>query len=349
MELIPSNSAIFSPRGFLPRVREAGREVEVAAGSVWGTDDVARLRHAERVRVTAPVSERTGQPGQRLEEDELTLRTVLWLVLAGVPVSSAGLPATVLARLDPHLRTLLDRVRSGPLDDPEVRELLSLELRRCARTLVTPPARAATPPIAVLLDEDSLLTQTLVDELDAQTWPLVVRLPTSAEAGPAEVVARAAQEGAVFCTRMRSGVRYAPHHLADLIAALQHSGARVAHSPLRFQPWRDGSWLEDDALSVEGDAATGISGGSVWYAADGPVAPEEAGYAIHGCNAVPSAFVGGPRPVALRHHERTPRVLAWLDATGQHRATRPELGRRESYFDAWLSRPALTCSAASDS
>ena len=124
MELIPTNTAIFSTRGFRPRVPDPRAVVEVAAGTVWGRDDVARLRPAGLVRVTPPAPRADwaahatnggSAPGRALGADDLTLRTVLWLALAGVPVTGAGLPSSVRDRLDPEPAR---RLRCLLLDDP---------------------------------------------------------------------------------------------------------------------------------------------------------------------------------------------------------------------------------------
>lgn len=342
MEPIPSNTSIFSPRGFLPYVRDADVVAEVVGGSVWGTDDVAQLRTAGLVRVRPPEDgERTVLSGPRvrpeslartpgaerperrpttvgrlLGDDDLALRTLLWLALAGVPVTGTGLPDTVRDRLDPDLLALLDRVVPDTVTDPGRRELLSLALRRRARELAGHPPADLQPGIAVLLPEGEL-PATLAADLECQTWTGVVPCPAAAEDEP-EALARAREEGTVYCTRMGPGARYGPHHLADLVEALRHSGARVAHSPLRFRPWRDGGWLEDDRVGVEGPAARGLEDGSLWYAADGPappVAPRD-GYAVHGVGAVPAPGtteeVDDERAVALRWHPGLPTVLDWL-------------------------------------
>lgn len=321
MDHIPSNTAIFSPQGFLPIVRAPGTVVEVPAGAVWGKNDVVRLRTAGLVRVGPPapdgdpadVSPPTGsvlvRPGSGLGPDDLALRTVFWLALAGVPVSGAGLSARVRARLEPGLLELLDRVDPVSMTDPGARELLSLQLRRRARTLAW--RRREQPVVAVLLPGGALPAQ-LEEDLASQTWPAALRCPLPEVQGAAHVLAQARQQGALYCARMTADVRYGPHHLADLAAALRHSGARVARSPLRFRSWRLGSWLEDESLGIEGAAGAGLPGGSLWYAADGPNEPVGLGYAVHGANAVPAGQVTGSRPTALRLHHRRPVVLDWL-------------------------------------
>lgn len=333
---IPSNTTIFSPRGFLPHVKDPRAVVDVAGGSVWGADDVARLRTAGLVRVRPAEDEgqvvdggqiiHGGQTaeghgvvvangaraaGSALDADDLVLRTLLWLALAGVPVTGDGLATSVRERLDPGLLDLLDRVEPATVADPGGRELLSLALRRRARELAGHPPAEEQPAVAVLL-ADGELPATLAADLEAQTWGAVVRCPTPRE-DAAEVLGGARARGALYCTRMSADLRYGPHHLADLVEALRHSGARVAHSPLRFRPWHAGTWLEDDA-GVEGPASGGLPDASLWYAVDGPRVPDAQGdgYAVHGGGAVPVSEVTGGPAVALRLHRDTPVVLDWL-------------------------------------
>lgn len=330
MEAIPTNTAIFSGRGFLPYVRSPGTVLDVAAGSVWGTDDVARLRQASFVRVLppaqvqdAPQQQSPGRSGSRgtastptygaaLSVDDLMLRTVLWLALAGVPVSTEGVASSVRDRLDPDLLDLLDRVDPAAVADPGERELLSLTLRRRAQTLLGQHFSHLPGTVVVLLPEGEL-PAALAADLAAQSWPSVVRCQAAGE-DAVQAVAAAGHEGALYCTRMGAGLRYGPHHLKDLVAALRHSGARVAHSPLRFRPWRGGTWLEDAAAAVEGPAAGGMTDGSLWYAADGSSVPpsRDDGYAVHGAGAVRVSDVAGGPPAPLRLHPGTPAVLQWL-------------------------------------
>lgn len=375
MEPIPSNTNIFSPRGFVPHVRDPAVVADVVGGSVWGADDVARLRTAGLVRVGLPQDgERTVLSGPRvspetlakekpggerperrpttvgrlLGDDDLVLRTVLWLALAGVPVTGAGLPGAVRDRLDPDLLALVDRVAPDTVADPGSRELLSLALRRRARELTGHPPADLQPGIAVLLPEEEL-PATLAADLERQTWTRVVPIPAAPE-DEAQVLAGAREEGAVYCTRMAPSVRYGPHHLADLVAALRHSGARAAHSPLRFRPWREGSWLEDEAAAVEGAAAGGLEHGSLWYAVDGPEAPvvPDDGYAVHGVGAVPAPGtteeVDDDRAVALRLHPGLPPVLDWLDHE-EGTSTTHTRSAPESYF----ARPGAPSRARSSS
>lgn len=342
MEPIPTNTAIFSGRGFRPYVRDPGAVMDVAAGSVWGADEVDRLRQASWVRVLPPAEARDApqQPpserpvnreaaserpyGGALAPEDLVLRTVLWLALAGVPVSTEGVAPAVRHRLDPDLLALLDRVDPAAVADPGERELLSLALRRRARLLLGHHFDHLPRTVVVLLP-DGELPAALAADLAAQTWTEVVRCQTSGE-DAAQAVASAYHEGALYCTRMGAGLRYGPHHLADLIEALRYSGARVAHSPLRFRPWRGGAWLEDAA--VEGSAAGGMTDGSLWYAVDGPAAPASAeGYAVHGAGAVPVSDVDGGPPTPLRLHPGTPTVLNWVGPVAGDGELRPP-----SYF-----------------
>lgn len=300
---------------------------EVTAGTIWGADDVARLRSVGMVRVQPPVSAGTQGPGDDpevsspahplpgsvLDADELTLRTVFWLALAGVPVTGEGLPASVRERLDPSLLDLLDHVHTDAVADQGERELLSLALRRRARAVTAIGARPECRPVVVLLPTEDEQPPTLLEDLARQSWPSVVRCAASDVEQAHELVAEARRQGALYCTRLRTDVRYGPHHLADLVDALRHSGAAVAYSPLRFRPWREGHWLESDPLAVECSALGGLDGGSLWYAEEGALGPADArGYAVHGANAVPAGSSAESHPVALRIHRRAPLVLDWL-------------------------------------
>lgn len=342
MELIPTNTGIFSPRGFRPRVADPRSTVEVAAGTVWGRDDVARLRQAGLVRVTPRAGSGREDPGGGLGPDDLAVRTVLWLALAGVPVTGVTLAPAVRTRLDDALLALLDRVTPDSVSDPGSREQLSLGLRRRAREMVVLRPHRTRRPVLVLLPEGADDAPTLLADLATQTWPAVLHHLAAGEAAAGDVFARAREVDAPWCTRVRADVRYGPHHLADLVDALGHSGAAAAHSPLRFRPWRHGTWLEDDRLGVEGPAAGGLEGGSLWYADDGPLSPVRAqGYAVHGANAVPAVPVVGSEAVALRLCEQRPTVLDWL-APAPTRDPLPGSGQRgavpPSYFAGTPSR-----------
>lgn len=336
MEAIPTNSAIFSGRGFLPRPRCTG-PVDVVAGSVRGRDDLDRLRHAALVRVVAPPPERaTLQDSDRfgvvLDEDSLMVRTVLWLALAGVPVTGHNLSASVRSRLDPDLLTVLDSVDTRAVSDPGERELISLALRRRARLLTAHPLASTRPAIAVLLPPGDL-SPLLAGDLDRQTWESVIRCPApdgDSETATATVAAARAR-GAVYTARMDPAVRYGPFHLADLVDALRHSGARVAHTPLRFNLWHPGAWLEDESAVGEGRASALLPHASLWYAEDGATPPSGSpdAYVAHGTNAVPRSHVPTPEVVALRLHPERPRVLGWL--SGPDTPTPPAADQRTAW------------------
>ncbi|OLT17782.1 hypothetical protein BJF80_00115 [Serinicoccus sp. CUA-874] len=325
MEPIPVNQAIFSPRGFRPHLRDTRLVAQVEAGTVWGADDLARLRPSGMVRVRPPGTEpdpgaagttqdaaRTGH-GAGLSPEELTVRTVFWLTLAGVPVAGEGLPDAVRDDLDPILVGLLDRVHPEGVTDLGERELLSLALRRRARALTTRGSTDVSPAVLVLLPDEDDLPATLLEDLARQSWPSVVSCHVSDPGRADELAIEARGRGTLYCTRLSTDLRYGPHHLADLVDALRHSGAAVAHSPMRFRPWRHGTWLEDDQLTVECTATEGLEGGSLWYAEDGASAPTNTeGYAVHGCNATPAAPTAGSRAVALRIHRATPAALDWV-------------------------------------
>jgi len=331
------NSSVLTPRGFRPEVHGPRAGVVVEPRRLWGADDVAALRDAPLVRVAPSV--RGGGDDTPGATDDLVLKAVLALALAGVPVTGHGLPPAVRERLDPALLTALDAVTPETVRDPGERELRSLALRRRAWQVAgyRPGAGAHgadAPVLLVLLPPGELpsgeLPDTLRQDLDVQVTPgLTVRHRQVPEGEEAERAVR--EEGAVYVTRMTPQLRYGPHHLADLVHALGHSGARVALSPRRFLPWHESAWLEDGGGPSEGPAEEGLPGGSVWYAVDGATEPAPAGegYAVHGAGAVPVRHgarqvgpVGPADPGAvtvepplglapLRLHAGTPRVLDW--------------------------------------
>lgn len=336
--LSPGN---LSPRGFHPRVPNPHRVGMVEAGTVWGPSDVDPLRDAAFVRLGAPTptvaallpphadllpsSGRPG-PGGNLTDSQLFAGTALGLALAAVPVAGDSLSPGARAMLDPELVRLMDEVTPAGAADAQRRERLALALRRRAWALAGYPR--TQEPIAVLLPPDP--PAQLLADLDAQTWTQQIRLdPGSAES---TAVAAALDQGAVFCCRPQPGLRYAPEHLADLVHALRHSGAPVAHSPARFWPWLETSWLEDDDV-VERTAAGGLPGGSLWYAADGPQPASSEGYAVHGLNAVPlrNRTQGQAPAAAWRLHPRSPQLLAWATEPADVRAV-PTYATPPSYL-----------------
>ncbi|WP_109472452.1 hypothetical protein [Ornithinimicrobium cavernae] len=323
MEFLVLNSSILSPRGFRPRVSGPREGQQVAPRRLWGTDDVAALREAPFVRVTPD-----GEPGER--QVRPVLETVVALALAGVPVTGDGLPGPVRERLDPTLLEVMDRIGPDSVSDAGERELASLALRRRAWQVAgyRPPPTPVPPTVLVLLPDGDLPAYLLQDLAAQETTGLTVRRRAVSAEDEEEVLREERATGAVYVTRMDPGLRYGPHHLADLVHALAHSGARVALSPPRFLPWRHGAWLEDGSGATEAPAGSGLPGGSLWYAVDGatePVAGEQ-GYAVHGANAVPAGepdetAVTGPAP--LRLHRSLPRVLAWLGADDSFPAAAP--------------------------
>lgn len=324
MEFLALNSTILSPRGFQVRVRGPREGLSVAPHRLWGRDEVAALRQAPFVRVA---------PGP----DDDVLATTVALALAGVPVSAQGVPATVRARLDPQLRQTMEQIDPQSAADPAARELASLELRRRAWQVAGYRPATAEPEVLVLLPAGEL-PASLINDLAAQQTP-GVRVRQHQGDDLEELGALLRQERPCYLTRMEPGLRYGPHHLADLIHALAHSGAAVALSPRRFTPWRAGAWLESQAGPTEAPAAHGLAGGSLWYADAGPDEPaaDGQGYAVHGANAVPVAAAtedaaepatsepgssdpGTSQPTTpdqeqlapLQLHRRLPRVLSWL-------------------------------------
>lgn len=341
MESLALNSTVLSPRGFRPTVTGAPAAVGVAPRRLWGATDIAALRDAALVGVDVeadsdevdPARDDVGSdPGPT---DRLVLTATVALALAGVPVTGDGLPEGVRGRLDAELLATMDAIHPDSVRDPGDRELLSLALRRRAWQVAGYRPRTEQPPTVLVLLPDCEVPQTLRRDLEAQVHPgLQVRQVQVAEGPEAEAAVREGQ--ATYVTRMVPGLRYGPHHLADLVHALGHSGARVALSPRRFLPWRGGAWLEDWRGPSESPAEEGLPGGSLWYAVDGATEPVPAGegYAVHGTGAVEVlSFEAGTAKVEaeagsletgsvedtaeragltpLRLHRSLPRVLAW--------------------------------------
>lgn len=321
------NPHLTSPQGFSPEARSS-EPVPVPAGSVWGRETVERLRPAAWVVVTAPGSstqvapdswgaparsttpsaadatdptDSLVEPGRAIRDEGLWALTVHTLALAGVPTSTADLPTAVRALLDPDLLRIGDVLDTAIASDRGLREQLSLDLRRAAWR--SGPGRwfHPTPPVVVVqLPEDP--TDQLLADLSAQEG-VVARTasPEAPDAGEAQYVAT-----------MQSSLRYSPHHLADLVHGLLHSRSTLAHSPDRFRPQGDGSWLEQESVSDRG-ASGGLSGGSLWRHTHGLNVPQGPGYAVHGSNAVPAAPALEDRRGVLRWHPTRPSQLSWLD------------------------------------
>lgn len=328
MHLFAPDPSLLSPRGFLPRVPDPHRVLTVPAGAVWGTGGLEALREAALVRVGEPEPPRPADDTPGTEEDtpevvlgralapaDLALQTVLSLSLAGVLVEGAHLLEPVRRRLDPGLMDLLDRATPSTAQDAAAREELSLLLRRRAWAVAGYPRGEAA--VLVLLPEDC--PPQLRQDLDRQTWPTRVEVPAGTGRDAHEAFARAREDGAVYCCRLVPGLRYGPHHLADLVHGLRHSGAAAARSPVRYWPWGEGQWLEDDTAALEQEAVHTLAGGSLWYAADGPEEPGSGGYAVSGVNAVPDPDAGGdaghaPPAAPWRLLTDVPPLLGWLGA-----------------------------------
>lgn len=357
MESLVLNTSILTPRGFRPRINGPREGVPTAPLRLWGANDIAALREAPFVRVTDGAHGATGA-GQGLEGvvrdvDRHVLTTVMALALAGVPVTGHGLPMPVRARLDPALLEIIDGIGPDTAADPAERELLSLALRRRAWQVAGYRPPAAQPPAVLALLPDELPLSLLAD-LEAQVAPgVTVRVRHRGDGEDVEQIVREERErGAVYVTRPSPHLRYGPHHLADLVHALEHSGARVAFSPRRFLRW-EGAWLEDGSGSIESAADGGLPGGSLWYAVDGATEPVAggAGYAVHGTGAVPVGARAAEDAglVPLRMHDGLPRVLSWLDAGDQVPEPSPtgvgSSGAGASYFARPSGRPDLARSS----
>lgn len=361
------NTTIVSPRGFLTHLPTGGSSAQVAAGSIWGRDDLVGLRQYASV-IVEPVALASAQadreadlpqeehqvasgepddPGAGLDPDERHALTVVMLLVAGVPVATRGLPDQVRALIDDDLLTLADTVTIEQVGDSGRREVLSLALRRRAWAATRPPVMqdpADSAILAVLPAGD--LPDHLHQDLAAQTWP-AVRIVTEDEADLEALVAQEVERGAVYITRLDAGLRYGPHHLEDLVHALQHSRARVVHSPARFETIGNGHWLERDDGRSESEGSAGLPGGSLWYAADGPALPQpdRRDYLVNGTNAVPAAAMGGTAhlvesgalpPAPSRLHRDRPPVLDWLgrDESNNPAAGPSAAGLPRSYFAA---------------
>ena len=316
MESLALNSTILTPRGFRSRAHGPREGVVVTPRRLWGSKDIAALRDAPFVRV-AGGTEPAG-PGGTDGTDQDVVRdivvSVVALALAGVPVTGRELPGAVRERLDSQLLELTDQDGPATTADPAERELAS---RRAWQVAGYRPPTQVPPGVLVLFPEGDHSAY-LVEDLAGQLTPglTVTTRPLAAADDADQVVREERERGAVYVTRMDAGLRYGPHHLADLVHALSHSGARVALSPRRFVPWQ-GTWLEDGVGAVEGAADHGLPGGSLWYAVDGarePVVAPVDGYAASGTNAVPAHEEGatGTELAPLRMHEALPRLLDWL-------------------------------------
>lgn len=329
VHLLCPNPGLFSPRGFVAHVAQPHRVVSVPAASIWGRAQLDDLRSAALVRLDDPVlttddtepgtGPGTGSasvhPGSELTVDQLVAQTALALSMAAVPVAGASLRTGARTLLDPELLGLLDQVTAQSAADAQAREGLCLQLRRRAWELAGFP-RGSQAVVAVLLPEDA--PAQLAADLEHQSLTTWLRLPLGPLAPEDEAraaVADARSRGATYVTRMDPALRYGPHHLADLVHALRHSGAAVAHSPARFWAWEGQAWLEDDTC-LEREATQGLPGGALWYAADGPHPPELGpGYAVHGGNAVPGAAQAPAHVTAWRRHADRPDALAWLGSS----------------------------------
>lgn len=300
------NSTVLTPQGFQPRPAEPGR-----TGIVHGPDAAVEGPRTA-VRVEVPPGPLLGREHLRVLQgvgmvtvDEAsrpgagdTAALVAGLSLAGIPVATRDCSAAVRALLPGDLLAITDRVERSTVLDPGLREVLSLQLRRCADEhygyrIATDPEH---PVVAVLVDgapdAPPATLQLLQDDLAAQTWPAVQLHGGGPDADAVDLGAEA-----VYLTRVRPGPRYGPEHLTDLVAALVRSGRPVAHSPARFR-WHPRHRLVVEDRAAQGDVigTGGLPGGSLWYAGDGAAVPTAPGYVVHGANMVADGTVGGATP-----------------------------------------------------
>lgn len=366
--LIPwINTAVCSPRGFAPvarsgyavgRVRmrpttqDMAEQVPPDQNGAWfvprllGRDDITALRTAPCVLLE------TGSWPSTLQ----AAVAVASLSCAGVPVVTTGLPAPVREHVDPDLLRACDMVTSESTRGPGTQEALSIILRRLAHRAYgfSPPGDAQPPRISVVLGTDTSETARLVQELSQQTGVTVhlhlvgahdggsapsepPQTVTSTTVTPAELGEDIERVGSVYLTHVHPGVSYGPHHLEDLVQALRHSGAALAHSPLRFhyQPTH-GIVLEhaDEPTETPSPPVGGVRAAatSLWYRSDGPTAPSASGtaYATHGCSAV--VLEGGPGAdlhySGVVHRDRPPQLDWFHPAPGAATETTPA----PSYF-----------------
>lgn len=252
--------------------------------------------------------------GIDLSADESIAQSALMLAMAAVPVEGTSLTAGARSLLDPDLVRLLDLITPAAVSDLAVREEMSLQLCRKAWSLAGYP-RGTKEAVMVLIPENP--PPLLVSDLEHQTWQTQLRGFDPSVRDDRRLAAGfdAALQSSTYVTRLDSSLRYGPHHLADLVHGLRHSGAAVAHSPARFWPWGRDTWLEDEK-GAENYADGGLTGGSLWYASDGLATPRGEGYAIHGGNAVPYRAPPPPHLTAWRLHLQLPRALNWLDPSG---------------------------------
>ncbi len=350
--LPPLNASMLSPCGLAVELSaQPARVVHLTAGGVpvaqpHGTGDWVALQG--RVVGGDIVRALRGYP--LVMVDELSWQTpyqvavvVVSLALAGVPVATAELSPAVRSMIDAPLLDLSDVVAPETVRDPYRRESVSIAIRRRAHRaygfhVLSDPAH---PPVSVVVQaQEPARTAVVLDAVARQSWPNVhvhvVADPEEAVAARAalrswpratsatSVIDRDSLEGdvgrvsSVYLTRIEPTIAYGPHHLEDLVHALRHSGAPVAHSRSRFS-YDAGREvvLEAPGAAGEGPGDDGLAGASLWYADDGlDGSARPGGYLVHGCNVVALERRGGldayAEPTTQFARGTLPPQLSWF-------------------------------------
>lgn len=270
---------------------------------------------------------------------------VVSLCLAGVPVLTGRLSQIVRSMIHPPLLAVSDGVGADTVLDPHRREALSIAIRRLAHRAYgfRPPHDPAYPLISVVIHpRDRVETARLMESLSAQSWENIhvhvvssperqrVHRRTASTHRPSKPVLPVSisstdslagdvdRVGSVYLTRMVPAIAYGPHHLEDLVHALGHSGADVAHSPVRFSyDTAYGLVLERPRAVGELPGDDGLPGASLWYGDAGLGGVDRrGGYLGHGCNAVPREDSGRRTATAQAAtaivHRGNPPQLDWL-------------------------------------
>lgn len=343
--LPPVNTAIASPRGFRRSTPTRALACLGADPAVLGEGDrggagMLRVALDRLLGSDAMLGLRT-VPGATVDERSWATpwqvaAAVAVLCSAGVPVLTSGLSEPVRSMLDSELLAAGDLLDVISVRDPDRREVLSIGLRRAAlRAYGYHPPLDPTHPLVSVVVERTARTERLRADLAAQSWPQV-RLHVVDEASQAHEAHEAHDSllrevqaaGSVYLTRMRPGVSYGPHHLEDLVQALQHSGCAVACSPPRFSHEPEhGAIVERPSTPAEATSPTRGELAALWYSDDGLTPPVGTAYLGHGCNAVQTDADPSDRAPTGIVHRRTPPQLAWFE-TDSHRPAHPA----DSYF-----------------
>lgn len=265
--LPPVDTAVVSPRGFLPYPEKAVRMFEpgeLGPGGDLNEADLAVLRPHRYLEVD----------GARFGGLDWELaRRLSQLAVAGVPLLARELSAPVQSLLG---KPLVDCIRAFSAGDPPVlRESKSIELRRTALDLYSPKSVWNTllgqlgkpllplPSVSVVLAtrRPEKLASALA-QLARQSWEALevvvvlhgfdAGLPQvrrAVEAYPGELQVRSVPADMIFGEVLNAGVRaasgdlvckmddddwYGPHHVRDLVHAKDFSGATLVGAQVEF-------------------------------------------------------------------------------------------------------------------